>query len=426
MIPLKRHANIALFYFVLVGLLGLFLRLFFVTPLGANFRYVVHAHSHIALLGWVYLGLTTLIYRLYFRNNHKSKVYRRIFVFTNITVVGMLVTFPFTGYAVLSIIFSTLFLISSYFFAGFVFKNIPHHFKSNASYRCIRAAIIYLVVSSIGPWAIGAVMATLGNTSIWYHLSIYFYLHFQYNAWFVLALIGFLFYIMEVKGIQVPQDKFRRFFRIFNLGLILSLFLSALWTDPPVMVYLLGGAGALLQAWAMALLISMLRPSWQLLKTAVRPFPRKLLVLAFWLLIGKVVMQIFNAIPFFATLAYHYPDLVIGYLHWIFLGVVSISLLAYLHHFRLIRLPAWPFWIYLCGFALSEILIFYRGIALWLGWPFPMEHPRLLLGMSALMPLTIYFVFIYNYVHPPADPKKGDSEFLLAPLGQEDTTQRKA
>lgn len=415
MIPLKRHANIALFYFVLVGFLGLFLRLFFVTPLGANFRYIVHAHSHIALLGWVYLGLTTLIYRLYFRNHHKSKIYRRIFIFTNLTVVGMLVTFPFTGYAALSITFSTLFLISSYFFGWFVFKNIPQHFKSKASYRCIRVAIIYLIVSSIGPWAIGGVMATLGNTSIWYNLSIYFYLHFQYNAWFILALLGFLFYILEVKGIEVPQEKFRTFFRVFNGGLILSLFLSALWTKPPVIVYLLGGAGALLQAWAMWLLISLLRPYWQPLKTAIKPFPRKLLVLAFWLLIGKVIMQIFNAVPFFADLAYHYPDLVIGYLHWIFLGVVSLSLLAYLHHFGLIRLPALPFWIYLSGFLLSEALIFYRGIALWLGWPFPMEHPLLLLGSSALMPLTIYFLFIYNYTHPLPEPKEDASGFLYTP-----------
>lgn len=422
MIPLKRHANIALFYFVLVGLLGLFLRLFFVIPLGANFRYVVHAHSHIALLGWVYLGLTTLIYRLYFQDHHKGKVYRRIFIFTNITVVGMLVTFPFTGYAALSITFSTLFLISSYFFGWFVFKNIPPHFKSSASYRCIRAAIIYLIVSSIGPWAIGAVMATLGNTSIWYHLSIYFYLHFQYNAWFILALTGFLLYIIEKKGIEVPPQQFNKFFRLFNAGLILSLFLSALWTEPPAIVYLLAGAGALFQAWAVVLLLSMLRPYWPSLKTSIKTFPRRLLVLAFWLFVGKVVMQIFNGIPFFATLAYHYPDLVIGYLHWIFLGVVSIALLAYLHHFRLIRLLVFPFWIYLCGFIASELLIFYRGIALWLGWPFPLEHPGLLLGLSALMPLTIYFLFIYNYTHPLPASKEGDSKVLYAPAESEEAS----
>lgn len=235
-------------------------------------------------------------------------------------------------------------------------------------------------------------------------------------------MLGFLFFIIEVKGIQIPKKKFRTFFRVFNAGLILSLFLSALWTEPPVIVYLLGGAGALLQAWAVVLLMSMLRPLWPSLRTAIKPFPRKLLVLSFWLFIGKVGMQIFNGIPFFATLAYNYPDLVIGYLHWIFLGVVSISLLAYLNHFRLIRLAVLPFWIYLCGFVFSEILIFYRGLALWLGWPFPLEHPLLLLGLSAMMPLSIYYLFIYNYVHPLPMPKEGTFEFLLAPSETEETS----
>lgn len=406
MIPLRRHANIALFYFVLVGALGLFLRLFFVTPLAANFRYIVHAHSHIALLGWVYLGITTLIYHIYFRGTKKAKTYRRIFIFTNITLIGMLLTFPVTGYAALSISFSTLSLIASYFFAWFVFKNIPAKIKSRASYRCIRAAILYLVVSSIGPWAIGAVMATLGNTSIWYNLSIYFYLHFQYNAWFMLALLGVLFYIIEIHGIEIPEKKFRSFFRLFNVGLILTLFLSALWIEPPFIIYMLGGIGAVSQAWAVIQLYGIMKGPWKQFKSGIKPFIRLLLLIAFWLFAGKVLMQLLSAFPYFATLAFHYPDLIIGYLHWVFLGVVSLCLLAFLNFFHLIRLPQSLFWIYFIGFVLSELLIFYKGTALWMEWPYFMEHPRLLLGISALMPLAIYVLFIYSYTHPIPESRK--------------------
>src|SRR5690606_29658736 len=174
MINLRRHTNIALLYFFIVGLLGLFLRFFFVTPLEANFRYVVHAHSHIALLGWVYIGLSTLIYKMYFPGENKGKRYLQIFIFTQITLIGMLFTFPIQGYALFSIIFSTLFLFASYFFAWFVFRNIPLHFKNTYSYKLIRSALWFMVISSIGPWAISVVMVTLGSTSIWYKLSIYF------------------------------------------------------------------------------------------------------------------------------------------------------------------------------------------------------------------------------------------------------------
>lgn len=409
MVLLKRHTNIALFYFVLVGALGLFLRLFFVTPLAANFRYIVHAHSHIALLGWVYLGLTTLIYHMYFRQSGKDRAYRKIFIFTNITLIGMLFTFPFTGYAAFSITFSTLFLIASYFFAWFVFKNIPPHFKSRPSYRCIRASILYLVVSSIGPWAIGAVMATLGNTSIWYNLSIYFYLHFQYNAWFILALLGVMFFITETRGIIIPEKKFRTFLYVFNTGLILTLFLSALWIHPPFIIYLLGGVGALFQVWALVLFVDLMKQPWKALKPAIQPFVRYLLLTAFWLLAGKIFMQLLSALPFFADLAFHYTDLIIGYLHWVFLGVVSLGLLSFLAHFLIISLPKVAIWIYFLGFVLSELLIFYRGTALWLGWPYFMEHPKLLLGISALMPISIYFLFIYNYTHPIPTGYSGES-----------------
>src|SRR5690606_17244373 len=225
MINLKKHASIALTYFLLVGFLGIFLRMFFVTPIAANFRYVVHAHSHIALLGWVYLGLTTLIYRLYFMGSSKSRTYLRIFWFTNITIIGMLCSFPFQGYALYSITFSTLFLIASYFLAWFVFKNIPAEYKDTYSYKCIRTALWYMVISSIGPWAIGGVMATLGNTSIWYKLSIYFYLHFQYNAWFILTLCGILFYLMEKFKLNIDRRDFKEFFLNANAGFLLTLFL---------------------------------------------------------------------------------------------------------------------------------------------------------------------------------------------------------
>src|SRR5690606_35371468 len=212
MINLKKHANLALTYFLLVGLLGIFLRLFFVTPIAANFRYVVHAHSHIALLGWVYVGLTTLIYRMYFQHSPRKKTYLRIFWFTNFTIIGMLCSFPFQGYALFSITFSTLFLIASYFLAWFVFKNIPPEYRNTYSYKCIRTALWYMVISSIGPWAIGEVMATLGNSSIWYKLSIYFYLHFQYNAWFLLVLSGIVFDLLEKYRLPIDRRDFHEFF----------------------------------------------------------------------------------------------------------------------------------------------------------------------------------------------------------------------
>ena len=396
MIQLKRHTNIALAYFLLVGVLGILLRLFYVTPIPANYRYVVHAHSHIALLGWVYIGLATLIYRTYFTEAGKSKLYLRIFWFTNITILGMLFTFPFQGYALFSITFSTLFLIASYFFAWFVLKHIPQQFKGTYSFKCIKASLWYLIISSIGPWAIGGVMATLGNTSIWYKLSIYFYLHFQYNAWFILALTGILFFILEKNGLNPEKKEFKSFFLLLNAGIILSFFLSVLWVEPPAIFYVLAAAGAVLQTFAFYKLYLILKKSWSGLKKLISPFLNFLFYLAGIFLAVKVLLQLMTAIPYFADLSALYTDFVIGYLHWTFLGVISIALFAFFQFFKFLKLRKNIFWIYLSGFILSEILIFYKGASIWLGLPFFSNYFALLVGISALIPIAVGIILFRN------------------------------
>ena len=401
MIDLKKHTHLALGYFLIVGLLGIFLRFFFVTSIPANFRYVVHAHSHIALLGWVYIALSTLIFKMYFsESGEHAKTYKRIFWFTQVTIIGMLCTFPFTGYALFSITFSTLFLFASYWLAWFILKKTPAIHKSSFSFRCIKASLWYLIISSIGPWAIGGVMATLGNTSIWYKLSIYFYLHFQYNGWFILALCGIFFYLLEQRGFAPQKREFNRFFYTLNAGIILSLFLSALWVEPPAIIYVLGLLGAVLQLLGFMEFFTMIKTFWKDKLSFLSGFQKNLLKTAWALLIIKILLQLFSAIPFFAELSFFYTDFVIGYLHLTFLGIISISLFVFLEYMGLLKLPKWLFSIYFIGFVLSELLIFYKGTALWLGLPFFAEYFWILTGVSSLLPLSVGILLVRNILTP--------------------------
>lgn len=394
MINLIKHTNVALFYFFLVGLLGVFLRFFFVIPIPANFRYVVHAHSHIALLGWVYIGLTTLVYKMYFFKAGVAKIYRRVFWFTQITLIGMLVTFPFTGYAFLSITFSTLFLIASYFMAWFILKKTPPPFKTTYSFKLIKASVWYMVISSIGPWTLGGIMATLGSTSIWYKTAIYYYLHFQYNAWYILALCGIFFYFMERQNLAPENKDFKSFFWQINAAVILGFFLSVLWVEPHWIYYVLAGAGAILQVTAFFKLYKIISPFWKLLDFSA--FTKLLLKLAGILMIPKILLQLLSAIPWFANLAFSFPDLVIGYLHWVFLGVVSIALFGLLSHAGLLKLSKWIFWLYFTAFILTESLIFYKGTAIWLELPFLPHYFKIVAYISLFLPLTVGLMLLKN------------------------------
>jgi hypothetical protein len=400
MMLLKRHIRFALAYFLIAGLLGLLLRLFFVSPLPMHYRHVVHGHSHIALLGWAYLALTTLIYAMYFGKTKISKSYRTIFWATNVTLLGMLFTFPFQGYAWLSITFSTLFLIASYFFAGWVFKNIPDVYKNTASFKCAKAALWYMVLSSIGPWALGGIMTTVGSTSIWYKMAIYFYLHFQYNAWFILTLVGVVLYLLEKAGHPPSKERFNIFFFYINGGLILSFFLSVLWIGPPPIFYFLAGTGAILQVVAFWKLFLMLNNGWKHLKRVFSPLVNLLLIMTGILLGVKVVLQLLVAFPYFASLSYSHTDFIIGYLHLVFIGVVGIGLFALLNHFLLLALNRTVFWCYFTGFVLSEALIFYKGICLWLKLPIFADYFTVLVICSGLIPLAVGAILFKSYVGP--------------------------
>lgn len=394
MIAIRKHIALALGYFFLVALLGVVLRLFSFAEVPATFRFLVHTHSHVALLGWVYVAITSLIYIIFLKDAGIDKRYRRIFWFTQISILGMLLSFPFQGYALFSIIFSTLFLIASYFFAWMVLIKTPAEFKSRFSYKCIRASLIYMIISSIGPWALGGIMSTLGSTSVWYKLSIYFYLHFQYNAWFILALCGIIFFIAEKKNLNISPSDFNRFYIYINTAVILTFFLSVLWIQPNAIFYNLAGIGAVIQVFAFLKFFSIFKKAG--LERVVSFFPKLLLKIAAWILGVKLIAQLLSALPFFADLAYKTPDFVIGYLHWVFLGLISPVLFALLHHFNLMKVSKIGFWIFFTGFIITELILLYRGLAMWQRWQMPDDIAIYLFAGSCLFPIGLGWILLEN------------------------------
>jgi len=402
---LQSHIRLALFYFLIVAILGSLLRLFVLADVPGTYRFLVHTHSHIALLGWVYVALTTLLYKLYLEKENTGKLYNRIFWFTQFTIAGMLFTFPFQGYALFSIVFSSLFLIASYFFTWMLFTKTSMETKQLFSYKLVKSSLVFMVFSSLGPWALGAIMNTLGSTSIWYKIAIYFYLHFQYNGWFVLALLGVLFYFLEYYGFFVKPTQQKRWLWLLNTSVVLTFFLSVLWIKPPLYIYLLAGIGALLQVVVFVVLFLRLAPIWKDFTSKFVPGVGLMLLWAGVLLALKIDMQLISVIPYVAMLAYHSPDFIIGYLHLVFLGVVSLALFAFLKQALMLYFPKGFLKIYLIAFLLTEALIFYKGIALWVRAPLIPHYYLLLIASSFFLTLGLGWLFI-NAV----SRKSGDSK----------------
>jgi len=51
-----------------------------------------------------------------------------------------------------------------------------------------------------------------------------------------------------------------------------------------------------------------------------------------------MLLQLLTAFPYFANLAATFLDFTVGYLHWTFLGVVTIALFFLLDYFKLMRI----------------------------------------------------------------------------------------
>ena len=401
---LKQQIKIAFGYFFIVALLGVFMRMFHVVDISFNYKNILHTHSHIALLGWVYTVLTTLIYKLFLSEKGKEKAFNKLFWSTQISIIGMMVSFPITGYAFFSIVFSTLFLLNSYVFVWLFLKHTSPKQKQLYSYKLIRTALWLMVFSSLGPWALGIIMNTLGSTSPWYRNAIYFFLHFQYNGWFIVALLGLFFVYLEKnknslvlleiglfenEGVFIPIKKFKLFYSLFIVGVFLTFFHSLLWMKPSLLFNALALIGSIFQLVAFFVLLESIQHLAKRLNGTLSKIENQLLKTVKLLFTIKLIFQIVGSFPVISNLVSMNKDLIIAYLHWVFLGIVSISIFLFLSIFKFITISKTNYKLYFLAFLLTEILLFGKGILNGLGFPIFKGYYLLLFLFSTIFLVSI-------------------------------------
>lgn len=396
MLRLRKHSLVALGYFFLISIMGLLMRLFMVLPVPIDFQHFLHAHSHVAMLGWVYLGLSLLLYKVFLSELTKPKLQRLIFWVSNVSFIGMLISFPIQGYGLYSISFSCLYLFCTYWFTRFVVKNVPAELKHTLSWKLVRAALFYLVISSLGTWSVGPISAMSGTGSFLFNDALYFFLHFLYSGFFFLSLIAVLIRFLEKRNITFKSDLTDRFYVALNMGIVLSYFLSVLWTKPPALFYIVGIIGALYQIRGYQLFFQILKPYRNLFLQKFGKYSYYLMMMATCLLIIRIGMQLISGIPYFAEVAFNYRDFIIGYLHMVFLGIVSPMLLVFLAYHKMIYFHKTSFLFFLFAFFTTEALIFYHGLVFWLDAPIFSNYFEVLAGLTCLFPISLGWFLVVN------------------------------
>lgn len=320
---------------------------------GLNYRFALHTHSHLALLGWVVMGFYVLLGERFFASKRK-KAARTLFWFLQASLLGMLLSFPLQGYGSVSIVSSTLFVFGTYAFSWWLYRDCRDECPEVR--QLVRSAAVFIAVSSIGPYVVGYLKAKGLEATPEYSNALYFYLHFLYNGFFVSAMLALVFSAVEVRVLRsLPRFEIS----LFLFGLSLSYFLSVLWTGPHPVYYSLGAAGGALQ------LIILVRWLWalELVRGAIGS---GVLRVVLGLLAVKMGMQLVSAHPEVAAwLFVSQIYTIIGYIHFVMLGIVTPFLLV--SFFPEISQSGWArtAWVfYGVGFLVTEGLLF--GAGLWI------------------------------------------------------------
>lgn len=377
----------ALVNIVIVALFGTLMRLKFAFPFPyLRQGFLLHAHSHFAFAGWVshflYSGLALLIFP--YLDAKRRKKYNILVILNLFFAFGMLFSFTAQGYKAISITFSSLTIFLSWAYAGYYFRDLKFIPKRHPSRPWVIAGLIFNIVSCIGPFTLAYLMATETITSTSQNVSIYYYLHFQYNGWFFFSCIALIAGILP-RCFSALKD----YFPILVTTSILGYFLSLLWLDLPPWLYNFTALAAIAELVIWILLLIKFIPILRSQKEVAFPVWVRFL---FYMVAGaftlKVILQVLGVTPAYSYLTYSLRPIIIAYLHLILLGGYSLFIIAYLcarKYIRINKLTQMAAYTFLLGMVLNELNLAAQGAGILMGSPIPNVEIYLLIAAAVLL-----------------------------------------
>jgi hypothetical protein len=308
----------------------------------------------------------------------------------------MLVSFIIQGYGLFSILFSTSSILVAYTFGYCFLKDAKQLDQKILAINWFKAAVIFNILSSLGTFYLAYMMVTKNIYQDEYLASIYYYLHFQYNGWFFFGCMGLLFDFLNLTTAENPFYKTS--FKIFFVSCIPAYFLSTLWLNIPLWVYIITVIAAFAQVYAWFRLLTIL--SKKKLET-LQNYPfllRYILLFVGFALSVKLLLQLGSTIPALSQLAFGFRPIVIAYLHLVLLAIISLFLLFYIyvnHFFYVGKSIKIGIFIFSLGVLLNEIVLAVQGIASFSYTVIPFVN-QMLFGIAIIILIGILITALYS------------------------------
>jgi hypothetical protein len=193
----------------------------------------------------------------------------------------------------------------------------------------------------------------------------YFFLHFQYNGWFLFVCFGLLFSALNRKGIVAANIISKKLFLVMAITVVPAYILSILWLKLPPVLFWIGNIAGILQLLVLVYFIRL----YPILKkkefNAFSKTTRWLWTLASAAFILKICLQLLSIIPFLSHYAFGYRPVIIGYLHLSFLGIISFFILGYIDFvLRKInrQLSKVGIFLFVSGVLIQEFVLMLQGL----------------------------------------------------------------
>jgi len=384
----RRWLKITLLNLFIVAVLGALMRY----KIGFSFPYfnqknILHAHSHFAFLGWVTQGLYILLiqYLQEKTSNIDIKRYTTLLTLNLVCAFIMLFSFFIQGYGLISISFSTLSILLACVFAYYFFKDFKAIKTNRESVPWFKAALWFNLFSSLGTFYLAYMMASHNFNERWYLGAVYYYLHFQYNGFFFFMIMGLS--IHKLPALLPSYTYSKKIFNLFLVSVIPAYFLSTLWANLPVWLYVIVVLAAFVQTFAWITFVQSIRKS---LSSSIGSsyFVKYLILFVFTACSIKFLLQLGSTIPSISKLAFGFRPIVIAYLHLILLAVISFFILSYVYIFKLIRVnksTTIALSVFSAGILLNEIFLGIQGVVSFAYLPVPHIQEALFVASLVLL-----------------------------------------
>ncbi|MCD6543032.1 MAG: hypothetical protein J7K34_00830 [Flavobacteriaceae bacterium] len=301
-----------------------------------NFKYILHAHSHIMLLGFLFNALLVFVWSNFTKGI--DEISYRYYIAMQMCMALMVVAFILQGYALFSILFSTLHLWISYILLVRLWKRLK---GEKEILLLIKVGIVFHFLSSLGPYALGPLMVLDLKNSPWYQQSVFFYLHFQFLGIYFIWMLALL-----AKKVKLKINK--KVVIGISTSLVLLYAHTLDYSFDHWAIQLFGGIGSVL----LFVLLLKFRFSFISQSKGIRNIYYIVLVVA--------LINIAGTFPMIAELVVNNRFILIAWLHFLFLGLYVPFIWVFLNK----KITLWIWIVYLISVIITEFVLLFPALSL--------------------------------------------------------------